>query len=122
MSDSHVHGENCSGDCTACNTDCETGINPEDATVTLTMEDDTEVECAVIAIYPVADKEYIALLPLDDDGDNSDGEVYLYRYTENDGTPSLDNIDDDDEYESVADAFDAILDKAEYDEIVDGEE
>ena len=116
MSDKHVHDENCSGDCADCGTDCETPINPEDATVTLTMEDDSEVECAVIAIYDVNDKEYIALLPLDEDGENQDGEVYLYRYSENDGAPALDNIDDDDEYAAAADAFDEILDKAEQDE------
>jgi len=122
MTHTHEHDENCSGDCSCCNTDCETGINPEDTTVTLTMEDDSEVECAVISIYPVGDKEYIALLPLDEDGDNKDGEVFLYRYTEVDGTPNLDNIDDDAEYEAAADAFDEILDKAEYDEVVGEDE
>ena len=93
-------------------------INPEqeDAIVTLTMEDDSEVECAVIAIYPAGDKEYIALLPLDEDGDNTDGEVFLYRYAEKDGEPMLDNIEDDAEYEAAADAFDEILDDAEFDE------
>ena len=40
-----------------------------------------------------------------------EGEVYLYRYSETeDGTPVLDNIVDDDEYEIVADAFDEMLD------------
>ena len=88
----------------------------EEATVTLTMEDDSEVECAVIAIYPVADKEYIALLPLDEDGDNEEGEVFLYRYSEGEGEPTLENIEDDEEYEMAADAFDEILDDADFDE------
>ena len=35
-----------------------------------------------------------------------------------DGNPSLDNIEDDDEYEIVADAFDELLDSMEYDELV----
>ena len=35
-----------------------------------------------------------------------------------DGNPSLDNIEDDDEYEVVADAFDELLDDQEFDEIV----
>ena len=49
--------------------------------------------------------------------------VFLYRFTEDEnGQPMLDNILDDDEYEAAADAFDELLDKAEYDEIVDGEE
>ena len=51
--------------------------------------------------------------------DSEEGEVYLYRYSETeDGTPVLDNIEDDDEYEIVADAFDEMLDSEEYDELV----
>ena len=37
-------------------------------TITLTLEDDTEVECAILTIYPVNKKDYIALLPLDENG------------------------------------------------------
>ena len=52
-----------------------------------------------------------------------EGEVYLYRYEEDaDGNPSLDNIEDDDEYEVVADAFDELLDDQEFDEIVGEDE
>lgn len=87
-------------------------------TVTLSLEDDTEVECAILTILEVNDKEYIALLPLDEDGENEDGEVYLYKYFEDEnGIPSLDNIEDDEEYEAVADAFDQFLDDAEFEEI-----
>ena len=35
----------------------------EEMTVTLTLDDDSELECAVVAIFPVQDKDYIALLP-----------------------------------------------------------
>ena len=65
---------------------------------------------------------YIALLPLDENGENHDGEVYLYRYFEVNGNPQLDNIEDDDEYEAASDAFDEMLDSAEFDELVDGED
>ena len=52
-----------------------------------------------------------------------EGEVFLYRYSETeDGTPNLENIEDDDEYEVVADAFDELLDEEEYDEIVGEDE
>ena len=61
--------------------DCNCGCN-EEVTVTLTLDNDEIVECAVLTIYPVDDKEYIALLPLDEEGDNEDGEVYIYRYVE----------------------------------------
>ena len=55
-------------------------------------------------------------------GEDDDGEVYIYRFQEVNGEPSLDNIMDDDEYERVADAFDELLDDSEYDELVDADD
>ena len=89
----------------------------EEMTVTLTLDDDTEVECVVLTIFTAGERDYIALLPMEGE-DSEEGEVYLYRYTEVDGQPDLQNIENDDEYEVVADAFDALLDEQEYDEIV----
>ena len=39
-----------------------------------------------------------------------------------DGTPILDNIESDEEYEIVSDAFDELLDSQEYDELVSEDE
>lgn len=97
-------------------------LQEEEATVTLELEDGTSVECAVLTIFPVEDKDYIALLPLEGPS-AEEGEVFLYRYLEDEnGEPSLDNIQDDDEYEAVADAFDEMLDEQEYDELVSEDE
>ena len=96
--------------------------NDEEMTVTLTLDDGTELECVVLTIFEAADKEYIALLPLDGN-EAEDGEVYLYRYTEDaNGTPDIQNIESDEEYEIVADAFDELLDTEEYEEIVGEDE
>ena len=95
--------------------------NDEEMTVTLTLDDGTELECVVLTIFEAGDKEYIALLPLDGN-EAEDGEVYLYRYTEINGTPDIQNIESDEEYEIVADAFDELLDTEEYDEIVGEDE
>jgi len=104
----HKHDHNCDCGC------------DETVTVTLTLDNDEVIECAVLTIYPVGDKEYIALLPLNEDGDNEDGEVYIYRYLETeDGEPALENIDDDDEYEAAADAFDEMLDELEFEDMVE---
>ncbi len=101
------------------NHDCNCGCN-EEVTVTLTLDNDEELECAVLTIYSVDDKEYIALLPLDEEGENEEGEVYIYRYIETeDGEPTLENIEDDDEYEAAADAFDEWLDEQEFEDIVE---
>jgi len=100
----------------------EDNIIPEKDTVTLTLDDDTEVECEIVSIFPVGEKEYIALLPMNGE-EAEDGEVFIYRYTESaDGEPDLENIEDDDEYEAVADAFDELLDSEEFDEIDDEED
>ena len=93
----------------------------EEMTVTLTLDDDRELECIVLTIFEAGGRDYIALLPTE--GEESDeGEVYLYRYSEMDGEPQLDNIEDDEEYEIAADAFDEFLDEQEYDEIVGEDE
>lgn len=101
-------------------------VNDEEMTVELELEDGTNVTCAIITIFTVENSDYIALLPLDDDGENEDGEVWFYRYHENPDDPNeepeLGYIDDDDEYEKVADAFDEYLDSCEFDEIIDEEE
>lgn len=96
--------------------------NDEEMTVPLTLDDGTELECVVLTIFEAGEKEYIALLPLDG-REAEDGEVYLYRYVEDiNGNPDLENIDSDEEYEIVADAFDELLDSAEYDELVSEDE
>jgi len=94
----------------------------EEMTVTLTMDDGSEVECVVLTIFEAGERDYIALLPMDS-ADAEEGEVYLYRYSEpEEGEPVLDNIVDDDEYEIVADAFDELLDAQEYDELIGEDE
>ena len=97
----------------------EQNMNPEEevVTVTLTLDNDEVVECAVLTVYTANDKEYIALLPLNEEGESEDGDVYLYCYEEVDGEPTLSNIEDDDEYEVAADAFDEWMDEREFEEL-----
>ena len=42
----------------------------ESDVVTLTLDDDVEIECAIITTFNMDSTEYIALLPLDEDGGN----------------------------------------------------
>lgn len=98
----------------------------EEMTVELNLDDGTTVVCAIITILDVDGKDYIVLLPLDENGENEDGEVWFYRYSENPDDPNeepeLGFIDSDEEYEAVAEAFDEYLDTVEFDEIVEDEE
>lgn len=101
-------------------------VPEEDMTVTITLDDDEEIECQVVTIISVDDKDYIALLPKFDDVKIEDAEVWLYGYKENPDDPNeepeLIYIDDDDEYDMVADAFDEYLDEIMFDDLNDEDE
>ncbi len=83
----------------------------DDVVVTLNLDDGTEVTCEILTIFDLNDQDYIVLLPLDENGEeNPDGEVYIYRYFEDEtGAPSLDNIQSDEEYAAVSDRFDELF-------------
>jgi uncharacterized protein YrzB (UPF0473 family) len=90
--------------------------------VTLTLDDGTELECAVLCIFPVGDKDYIALVPVDNE-DEEEGEIFLYQFIEHENEEiELLNIENDDEFEAVSDAFDELMDSEEFDEMFDDEE
>ena len=98
------------------NCDCEN----DEMTVTLTLDNDEELECIVLTVYEIGEKSYISLLPIPEEDDMEDGEVYIYRFlNDENGEPTLDNIEDDDEYEAAAEAFDEWLDAQDFDETED---
>lgn len=100
-------------DCASCTADCSSagagkGTIPKvpNPTIKLTLDDDTELECAVLTTFPVEGfGEYIALVPLDKNGKSPDGETYLFRYAEERDTPVVTNIEREDEYMAAAEAF-----------------
>ncbi|GFI62260.1 hypothetical protein IMSAG049_01436 [Clostridiales bacterium] len=86
-------------------------IDEELETMTLTLEDDTELECAVLGVFDVEgidSKEYIALIPVEDET------VLLYEYKELENDEiELKTIEDDAEFDKVSDAFDSIFNEEE---------
>ena len=98
-------------------------------TITLELDDGRELECRILSVFEAGGRDYIALFPLDEDftyegaDDEDGGQVFLYRYNENEnGDFELENILSDEEFEVVSDAFDEWLDSQEYDEYVDAED
>ena len=91
----------------------------ESLTVTLTLENNEELECAVLNIFEADEKEYIALLPLDENGDNTDGQIYLYRFIDNgeEEEPGLANIEEDEEFDRVSAVFNEWLDTQDFGDI-----
>lgn len=82
--------------------------------INLELDDGSKIECIVEAFFPAGDYDYIALAPADDE----ESEVFVYRYSEDEeGNPILENIESDEEYELVSEAFDEILDEMEFDEL-----
>lgn len=96
----------------------EQDFDESDMTVDIELDDGTNVTCAIVTILTVSEKDYIVLLPLDEDGQSDDGEVWFYGYKEDENDPNAEPeliyIEDDDEYEAVADAFDEFLDNEEF--------
>lgn len=90
----------------------------EDIRVSLEL-DGRDVECEILTIYEAGGRDYIALMPLDEDGsENVEGDVYLYRYAEDSqGLPQIGMIESDEEYDIASDRFDEILDEQEFERI-----
>ena len=95
-----------------------TPVTPEEADdIRVTLDtDEGEIVCRILTIFDVDGQDYIALMPVDEnDEDNAEGAVYLYRYAEDEqGLPAVEYIDDEDEYEAAADRYDELLDEAFY--------
>ena len=88
-------------------------FNPQEMFVTLDLDDGSQLECQILTIFDVDNQNYIALVPVD-----NDEEVIFYRYFEDEeGNPSLENIDSDDEFDAVSDRFDELLDEEEFEQM-----
>lgn len=97
-SHSHSHDGSCCGgghDHDAC---CD--HDHDQLSVTLTLEDDSEIVCPVIDIFDINGQQYIALLhPIDQN-------ALLYRFNENDNdTINIAAIEDEKEFDFVSKTF-----------------
>ena len=100
----------------------DTDFESEEVTVTLTLMDDSELECRVLTILEVNGRDYAALLPLSGPAAEAN-EVYMYRYSVRDGEdPVLESIETDEEYDAVSDAFDEYMDSLEFEELLSDDE
>lgn len=83
--------------------------------VTLTDEDGNESEFEIIGSHEMDGKLYLALVPVDE----NQGEEYVILRVETDenGEEILVSIDDDDEFDKIADIFDdELFSEIDYDE------
>jgi uncharacterized protein YrzB (UPF0473 family) len=98
----------------------------ERETITLYDEEGQETEFEVLGVVNVEDNDYAILVPLDEDGE----QAYIFRIdADENGEEVLTEVEDDDEFEKVKEAWEAvsagdfdIVDEADDEEDIDDEE
>lgn len=90
-----------------------TTIITED-TISLYLDNNQEVECDILAIFPLKEQFYIALMPQSPIEGYEEGEYFLYRYQSDSENVELSEIESDVEWESVEEKFDELLDEEEF--------
>ena len=84
MKNTHEHGDNCDENC---------------ETITITYDDGADVECSIVGTFDFEGKKYIAL------SQTTDEEILLFNCEEDGEELVINSIDDDDEYDKVANEF-----------------
>ena len=89
---------------------------------TLTDEDGNEIEFELLAYATINNNVYYAMIPADSKPKGAGDDVFeeyviLKSVTDENGEESLESIDDDEEFDAVADYFDDMFDEEfNYDE------
>ena len=84
----------------------EMGMEEEDELFTLTDEEGNESQFALVGDLELDGQEYLALIPADTEGDGEEDEYVILKVTtDENGEEILVTIDDDEEFDRVADAF-----------------
>ena len=81
----------------------------------LTDEEGNEHEFSIVQVITVDDKDYAILLPIED-GEEGD-EAVIMRIDEEDGEDVLVEIESEEEFDRVADAWEEMLDDEEFEEM-----
>lgn len=82
---------------------------------TLTDEEGNEKQFELIGEAEIGDKTYYALTELDDENNQVGDEYVILRLEMEDGEEVLVSIDDDEEFDMVADFFDDQFSEIDYD-------
>lgn len=78
---------------------CQDHDHQEYQMIQLSLEDGKEVSAAVLEVFELDGKEYIALLPVEEEN------VLLYEFKEDEEGVELINIESDEEFDAVSQAF-----------------
>lgn len=79
------------------------------------LDDGTEVTFEVIMVFEVEGREYIALTPAAEEGEEADEvEVTMFRYDSGKDEDMLEDIETEEELDKVYEAFDEIFESEEF--------
>lgn len=88
----------------------------ETVVITLTDEDGQDIDAEIMAALEIEefDKEYVAVMPQQATEDLEEGEALILEYSEDaEGNPQFAPVDDEDEFEVVAQAFNQLFENPE---------
>ena len=90
----------------------------ESEVYTLTDENGDEHDCELLAQAEIEGVTYLAMIPVEEQDEEADTFEYiiLKGQTDENGEDVYLTIDDDDEFEKVADYFDDLLSQIDYDQ------
>ncbi|MBY6276704.1 DUF1292 domain-containing protein [Symbiobacterium thermophilum] len=86
----------------------------DDEIIVLTDEEGNEHEFSIVQVITVDGKDYAILLPIED-GEEAE-EAVIMRIDEEDGEDVLVEIESEEEFDRVADAWEEMLDDEEFEE------
>lgn len=79
-----------------------------DIYVTIEFEDGTEVEYKVIGIFEIEGQDYVAVSDDFEEGKDEFSVEFYRHYEDEEGTPSIETIPNEEEYDMVAEVFEQI--------------
>lgn len=86
----------------------------DEEVIVLTDEDGNEHEFTIVQVIKVDEKDYAILLPLH--GEEEEEEAVILRIDQENGEDILVEIENEEEFERVAEAWEELLDEEEFDE------
>lgn len=86
-------------------------------TISLYLDNNQEVDCDILAIFPLKEQFYIALMPQKPIEGYEEGEYFLYRYQSDGENVELSDIESEAEWEAAEDKFEELLDEEEFNQM-----
>lgn len=85
----------------------------DDISIVTLDTDDGELDFQILTIFDADKQDYIVLRPTCDvDGTCTTDDIFIYRYVlDQYGEPSIENIEDEDEWDMVNDYFESLYEE-----------